>query len=211
MSTVKSYVTEITRPFRWNLVKILSPGIWSRSRAELGAVPRGSTLYAVSYFGDKPISYCEVGVHKGENALDVFQNLNIEQSYLIDMYKAYGIITDEIHSYVSQQVQDDVFKVAKNRLKPVKDKITWILKYSDKAVEDLPNNIDFIYIDGNHEYEFVKKDIELYWEKVSKKGILAGHDFYGRYNGIINAVHEFAMENKLHIYSNLYDWWFIKY
>jgi len=36
---------------------------------------------------------------------------------------------------------------------------------------------DFIYIDGCHKYECVKKDIENSLKKLKRGGILAGHDF----------------------------------
>ena len=36
---------------------------------------------------------------------------------------------------------------------------------------------DFIYIDGDHSYEAVKRDIELYLPKLKKGGLIAGHDY----------------------------------
>lgn len=56
--------------------------------------------------------------------------------------------------------------------------ITQIRKTSDDAVLDFePNSIDFVYIDGNHTYEFVKKDIENYLNIVKLNGFIAGHDY----------------------------------
>ncbi len=209
----REYFKDVTRKVRWKLIQILSPSIWFKYQgSQLNGLPRGSTLYAIEYFRDKPITYCEIGVHKGDNVLDVNNRLNVQNSYLIDMYEEYkeypNVRLDEKVVILTKELQDEAFKIAKENLEPFR--VTWILKYSDKAIEDLPDNIDFIYIDGNHDYEYVKKDIELYWKKVSDKGILAGHDFMGRFNGVVNAVSEFSHKNKLHIYSDNYDWWFIK-
>lgn len=35
---------------------------------------------------------------------------------------------------------------------------------------------DAVFIDGNHSYEYVKKDLENYWSKVKTGGIIALHD-----------------------------------
>lgn len=207
-------LAKITRPLRWKIIKILSPGIWAKSHRPsfypVGDVPRGSTLYAIEHFKDRKIIYCEVGVHLGENSKNVIQMLNVENAFLIDMYEEYETDFGGHSVLVFQHIQDNNLKNAREKLDPFKDRITWILKYSDKAIEDLPDDIDFIYIDANHEYEYVKGDIDRYWEKVGENGILGGHDFFGKYNGVITAVFEFAVKNNLRIYSDLYDWWFIK-
>lgn len=49
------------------------------------------------------------------------------------------------------------------------------------------NSLDFIFIDGDHTYEFVKKDIELWYPKLRYGCIIAGHDYYG---GVKQAVDE---------------------
>jgi hypothetical protein len=38
-------------------------------------------------------------------------------------------------------------------------------------------SLDFVYIDANHAYDFVKQDIELWYPKVKKGGYLWGHDY----------------------------------
>ena len=49
---------------------------------------------------------------------------------------------------------------------------------------------DLVFIDGNHSYEVVKRDLELYWPKVRPGGILIGHDYTTRFPGVIKAVRE---------------------
>lgn len=210
---VKEYFKDTTRKARWKLIQILSPSIWFKYQgSQLNGLPRGSTKHAVNYFKGRPITYCEIGVHKGYNVADVNNRLNVSHNYLIDIYEEYkefpNVSLDERVVILTKELQDEAFKIAKKELKEFD--VTWIIEYSDIAVNELPDDIDFIYIDGNHDYEFIKKDIELYWEKVAKGGILAGHDFFGRFNGVVNAVCEFSTEKGLFIYSDNYDWWFIK-
>lgn len=207
-------MADISRPFRWGIIRVLAPDSWERLHKTgfppIEDIPRGSTLEAMDNFKDKSIVFCEVGVEKGLNCLSVFESLNVTHAYLIDAYEEYTTNYTGEPYLISQEKQDKAYETARKNLYPFRDRTTWIRKYSDKAFEDIPDDIDFIYIDCNHAYEYVRQDIELYWEKVSKGGLLAGHDFFGTYEGVIRAVHEFAMKKELPIYSNLYDWWFIK-
>ena len=72
------------------------------------------------------------------------------------------------------------------------------------------NSIDFIYIDGNHQYDFVKKDLEDYVPKVKVGGVIAGHDYGGPTTpGVTKAIDEyfgFPPESKYPDYS----WAYIK-
>lgn len=56
----------------------------------------------------------------------------------------------------------------------------------DKALHDQlrDESYDFIYLDGDHSYKGVKNELPLFWNKVKKGGILAGHDYcnYGEDN-----------------------------
>lgn len=56
------------------------------------------------------------------------------------------------------------------------------------------NSIDFIYIDGEHSYEGVSRDMKEWWPKVRMGGILAGHDYNDTNPGTIRAVDEFGVQ-----------------
>ncbi len=52
---------------------------------------------------------------------------------------------------------------------------------------------DFVFIDADHSYEAVKKDIEAWWPLVKDNGILGGHDYDHNnrgWPGVYKAVHE---------------------
>jgi hypothetical protein len=61
--------------------------------------------------------------------------------------------------------------------------------YFSEALESLPI-LDFIYIDANHDYEFVKDDITNALKKIKKDGLVAGHDYNEENPGVIKAVNE---------------------
>jgi hypothetical protein len=56
----------------------------------------------------------------------------------------------------------------------------------------------------------VKKDIELFYNKLKKGGILGGHDFWANQIDVCKAVLEFAENNNLRLNGKLTDWWIIK-
>jgi hypothetical protein len=60
----------------------------------------------------------------------------------------------------------------------------------DHAKDFEDGSIDFLFIDGCHVYEFVKKDIENFLPKMKKGGIMAGHDFNEAHPGVMQAVLE---------------------
>lgn len=65
--------------------------------------------------------------------------------------------------------------------------------------------IDFIYIDGAHDYDNVTLDLATWWPLLSPHGILAGHDYDAGHPGIIQAVCEFALAHDLTIYTTTTD------
>ena len=53
--------------------------------------------------------------------------------------------------------------------------------------------LDFVFIDAEHSYEAVKADIEAWWRKLRRGGLLIGHDYDpARFPGVCRAVDEFA-------------------
>lgn len=71
---------------------------------------------------------------------------------------------------------------------------------TDKAIEFYKKNgtkFDFIFIDADHSYEQVYKDIVGCRELLSPNGIISGHD-YGSWEGVARAVHELLPEFKTH-------------
>ena len=69
------------------------------------------------------------------------------------------------------------------------DNIHLIQDYSYNQVNNFPDEFfDVIYIDADHTYESVKREIETYKPKC--KYIIGGHDYYHSHPGVIKAVDE---------------------
>lgn len=61
-----------------------------------------------------------------------------------------------------------------------------------EAAQDVPlGSLDFVYIDGNHRFDFVMQDLIVWGARVRSGGIVAGDDYYlfrGYERGVILAV-----------------------
>jgi len=90
-----------------------------------------------------------------------------------------------------------------------------------KSFED--ESLDFVFIDANHNYEFVRDDIREWSKKVRPGGIVSGHDYYVFNNaGVIQAVDEYVKEYNYKLFIIPKDptakrkdhrhpcWWFVK-
>jgi predicted O-methyltransferase YrrM len=51
-------------------------------------------------------------------------------------------------------------------------------------------SLDFVFIDANHGYEFVRADLAAWWPKIKPRGLFAGHDYGPDFPGVARAVDE---------------------
>ena len=80
------------------------------------------------------------------------------------------------------------------RLAPFKNRVIEIKTFSVLAANGIPDgSLDFVFIDAQHDYESVKRDIEAWLPKVRGGGLISGHDYDPdpkRNYGVIKAVNE---------------------
>lgn len=149
-------------------------------------------------FFPKNLKVAELGVFKGDYSKVILDKLDPEELYLVDIFPAgvsYSGDKDGINP-----VYEDLEKFYPNLIALYKeDKRVKIIKdTSHSFLESLPDDyLDIVYIDADHSFESVKKDLELSLKKVKNNGIIAGHDYmYMRDNDeITRAVNEFCKQN----------------
>ncbi len=88
------------------------------------------------------------------------------------------------------------------------DRVKIIELKSDEAVRLFDKReFDFVWIDGDHSYEQVKRDIENYLPLVKKGGIIGGHDYDSpAFPGVKKAVDEYFDNSKIEKVID-YVWW----
>lgn len=157
----------------------------------------------------------EIGTDHGKYAQQLFEGIPDLKLTCVDPYVAYT----EGKDVKTQDDVDKIYEEAFTRMYPYDAKFMRMI--SMKAVRFVPDNsLDFVFIDGNHEYSYVSEDITEWTKKVKPGGIVAGHDYTEnaeRGYGVIEAVNEYTKENHiapwfiLHAGGSLVDcWMFIK-
>lgn len=144
----------------------------------------------------------EIGVWDGIYSEILCKNIPGLKLYSIDCWEPYKGYRDHTLNHKAE----NAYEKAKERLLPFG--ATLIKKYSMDAVKDFADgSLDFVFIDGNHEYSFVRDDINAWTPKVRIGGIVSGHDYYhfpsGR-GGIIKAVNEYVAEHDIEL--RLTEW-----
>jgi predicted O-methyltransferase YrrM len=152
----------------------------------MGLVPE------IKKLGDDIVG-CEIGTNLGINVVYFLDHLpNIKTLYAVDPYSPYD---DRITGgeFVTQELQDRIKSTFLNNIEKYKERIVFIHKTSDDALNDIPDHsLDYIFIDGDHNYDAVIKDFRNYYNKVKIGGIFAGHDAFS--HGVQKALSIFVPE-----------------
>ena len=143
----------------------------------------------------KDLVIAEIGVFRGESSLAMLEYCDVKRLYLIDPFSK--DIADKANSLDGTNIHltSDLFKQTKSKLQKYEDKIVWLTGTSDSVVNQIQDNeLDFIFIDGAHDYVSVHNDLVLYYNKVKMGGIISGDDFSNKFFStgirIIEAVND---------------------
>ena len=114
----------------------------------------------------------EIGVEEGVYSARLCRKIPGLKLYSIDAWLVHGDYQD----HVDQDRLDRFYKNTQERLAPYDCEI--IRKFSMDAVDDFEDgSLDFVYIDGNHRFIGIARDIDGWEKKVRVGGIVAGHDY----------------------------------
>lgn len=151
----------------------------------------------------------EIGVHKGDFSNLILEVVNPSALYLIDPWNHEE---DELYSNSwygglssGQKELDDRFEsVCRRFADEVGKEIVFVHRKNSKdALEEFqPNYLDWVYIDGNHLYDYVMQDLKLSFDKVKHGGMICGDDYQlGGWweGGVKDAVDEFCEKNNLNV------------
>lgn len=219
--TLRKAIAAFTVNQRYRLIRFLSPSIWKEAHKQKPQsdhwnafhtqVPRTSTNFASEMFKETEVNCAEIGVALAINSESILLMLNVKQMYLIDPYTTYTIPYRWRKKTIPESLQKERLLLAQERLQRWTSKCTWLLEPSADAASKIPDNhLDFIYIDGKHSYQAIHQDLSLYYPKMKKGGILAGHDFTGDWLEVVRAVMDFAESYNLELQTRQADWWIIK-
>lgn len=152
-------------------------------------VPEGQNekFVEIGVWKGKSVSYAAVEIIKSE------KNITIDA---VDSWETAEGWTNQV--YLKEQVKvGDVYDMFLSNIEPIKHIVKPIRMTSDEASKLYENeSLFFVYIDGNHTYDFVKSDILHWLPKVKKGGYIGGHDIDNpEWPGVRRAVNEMFGKN----------------
>ena len=130
----------------------------------------------------------EVGVMDGRNSENICKRIPNVKLYCIDMWDT---IERKYGKFSTDRAANN-FEQAKKRMNGFN--AHFIKGSSMEVVKQFEDeSLDFVYIDANHEYDFVMQDIIEWSKKVKIGGIVSGHDYYRtRGMGVVPAVDSYT-------------------
>jgi hypothetical protein len=150
----------------------------------------------------------EIGVDEGDFSQRILRATEPEKLYLIDPWQHQEEYRNSCYGGLGSDGQaemDRKYQRVRDRFAAQIDKGS-VLPHrlpSDRASSLFDDNhLDWLYLDANHLYEFVKQDLEIYYPKVKLGGYLCGDDYGVRgwwQGGVTSAVNEFVEENGLEL------------
>jgi predicted O-methyltransferase YrrM len=154
------------------------------------------------------IRVLEIGVSRGENAHYFLENcLNIVEYVGVDPYMPYFDVT---HPVSKEDIEGAMADMQTNLIGF--DNYRHVRATSEDAVKQFEDeSFDYIFIDGDHSYEAVKRDINLYFSKCKTGGVFAGHDW--NLSDVQQAVNEFRTKNSINApleQTSVQVWYWIK-
>lgn len=192
-----------TRKIRHLMVSCVAPSVFDKYTR---SIKTRSMIAFLRKRNQKNLIGVEIGVLAGDHAKNMLTNLDIKTLFLIDPYESFQFVDGSINC------PNKFESMAKLNLREFSDKIVFVKKKSEDAYREIPNELDFVYVDGNHRYEFVQKDIAYYYPKVKVDGVFGGHDFCSPFFGLCRAVFEFVDKEKLSLLGSFdsSDWFLVK-
>lgn len=142
----------------------------------------------------------EIGIFKGEFSHILLDTINPKLFYMIDPWEG-NIMSGDKNGENIEYINGEQFYI-QNIIPEFMflPQVKILRNYSD-ILSLFPNDyLDWIYIDGAHDYDNVSIDLRNSFEKVKPGGLIMGHDYTNNmFPGLVFAVDEFCQSYNLEI------------
>jgi predicted O-methyltransferase YrrM len=155
----------------------------------------------------------EIGVERGGSAAMLLEFLPRLHLTMVDIWRPVHRGTTK----GNQAHHDGNLIETLHRVRPYRDRCTVLWRESVSAAATVPDGkLDWVYLDADHRYDSVARDLAVWWPKLKHGGLLCGDDYnarmerqFGRW-GVARAVDEFAHERRLTVRSKPPSFYFIE-
>ena len=143
--------------------------------------------------------FVEIGSWKGKSsaymAVEIANSNKDIKFYCVDTWL--GSIE---HAGFGEVMDDSLYNIFLDNMKPAAGYFEAVRMRSIEAASAISDKFfDFIFIDASHEYVDVLADLESWYPKLKTGGVLAGHDYEPRWEGVIEAADAFAKDKNLRV------------
>ena len=154
-------------------LKVKAPNRHKNRQAMLDTLPKGGVC-------------AEIGVWNGGFSIEILSITRPKHLVLIDPWDLLSQQSKEEWTHGKHKDSDfmaDMYANVESQYGAM-DNVSIRKGFSADVLASFPDNhFDWVYIDGNHLYDFVKKDVEISFAKVKSGGVIAGDDFYWKKDG----------------------------
>lgn len=125
-------------------------------------------------------TFVEIGTWDGDFAWELVTQTKCAKLYCVDPYKHFD---DESYpdgmNLLTQAEFDAKYEAARRRFASFGDRVVFLRMTSEEAALQFPDkSVDFLYVDGNHDYACVLKDLLTWIPKAKRGGYVTGDDVY---------------------------------
>ena len=160
----------------------------------------------IPHFGlEKDLVGVEIGVLGGVGSYSLLLYIPRLTLYSIDPWETLEGNSADLGP--TEETLKENYREAKFRLEPFGKRSIIIKKTSDDAVDDIPQGVDFVHIDGWHSFEQASRDMNNYFPKIRLGGILSGHD--SGVPGVAQALKEVFKDSVIFTGDDT-TWWIFK-
>jgi|26BtaG_2_1085354.scaffolds.fasta_scaffold03081_2 predicted O-methyltransferase YrrM len=146
----------------------------------------------------------EIGVGSGSNAMEMLQAMPRALFWFVDSYNIENPTFQENGRKYSEEEREGFIANIKEKLND--GRATLIIEDSAIASLRFPDKyFDYIYIDAEHDYDSVRRDIRSWYPKLKVGGLIGGHDV--GVGGVRHAITEFFGNDWI---SEKEDWYTVK-
>eukprot|EP00929_Paragymnodinium_shiwhaense_P016947 TRINITY_DN125730_c0_g1_i1.p1 TRINITY_DN125730_c0_g1~~TRINITY_DN125730_c0_g1_i1.p1 ORF type:complete len:439 (+),score=80.14 TRINITY_DN125730_c0_g1_i1:85-1401(+) len=196
-------------------------GVWGSRRVDiLGGLLEASLHERLQQLGSTDASststklrMAEVGVFQANTSRSLLERFSTLHMLLVDPYHLHTEDAESEH----QQIQEfyvssrEIFDKATAWTSDFRTRATHIVQASGQAAAWVKkNSLDMVFIDGDHRFDSVQRDMLAWWPTLRPGGILAGHDFVLTFPGVVEAATKFALANDLRLFFAPEIWWIAK-
>ena len=165
----------------------------------------------------RPVNFLEVGVLEGVTSRNICELLNKMHEgnfkftgidlFGIDLFNNNTKEFTPISKKISNPLKWFFFKFILRMEPHSKEGVDFLLKkfgnsinilrgYSDQILQEINlKKIDFVFLDGGHSYDTVKKDLLILISKLDKNGVIVCDDYDVTHYGVKQAVDEVSVNH----------------